>query len=31
MLRKDTGISLHVQLADVLRQHLALGELIPNQ
>ena len=31
MLHKDTGIPLHVQLADVLRQQITMGELIPNQ
>ena len=31
MLHKDTGIPLHVQLADVLRQQIILGELAPDQ
>jgi len=31
MLHKDTGIPLHVQLADVLRQQITLGELAPDQ
>jgi GntR family transcriptional regulator len=31
MLQKDTGIPLHIQLANVIRQQIVTGDLRPNQ